>query len=64
MLELYPEILSKNGKKELAILPAEEYKQLLELLEDLENLRELRLAKPEELNEPLINLAKVKQLWG
>jgi PHD/YefM family antitoxin component YafN of YafNO toxin-antitoxin module len=64
MLELHPEILSKNGKKEFAILPYEEYEKLLELLEDLEDLRELRLAKQEELNEPLINLAEVKQLFG
>ncbi|NJO15212.1 MAG: type II toxin-antitoxin system Phd/YefM family antitoxin [Thioploca sp.] len=63
MLELHPEILSKNGKKEFAILPYEEYEQLLELLEDLEDLQELHLAKQEESNEPTIDLAEVKQLF-
>lgn len=62
MLELHPKILSKNGKKEFAILPYEEYEKLLELLEDLEDLQELHLAKQEELNEPLMTLAEVKQL--
>ncbi|WP_242045487.1 MULTISPECIES: type II toxin-antitoxin system Phd/YefM family antitoxin [unclassified Calothrix] len=48
MIDLHPEFISKNGQKEFAVLPYEEFLQIQELLEDLEDLRDLREAKKEE----------------
>ena len=45
MMTLHPEILSKNGKKQFAILPYEEFVVLQERLADAEDLLELRKAK-------------------
>jgi PHD/YefM family antitoxin component YafN of YafNO toxin-antitoxin module len=54
MVKLHPEFLTKNGKKEFAVLPYEEFikiQELLEDLEDLEDLKDLRKAKEEEKNQ-------------
>jgi PHD/YefM family antitoxin component YafN of YafNO toxin-antitoxin module len=40
MIELHPEFITKNGQKEFAILPYEEFLKLQEILEDLEDLRD------------------------
>ncbi|MCL1473159.1 type II toxin-antitoxin system prevent-host-death family antitoxin [Argonema antarcticum] len=58
MIELHPEYLSKNGKKEFVVLPYEEFEALQELLEDLEDLRN---AKQEDADKPSISLAEVKK---
>lgn len=63
-IELHPEYLSKNGKKEFVILPYEEFEALQELLEDLEDLIDLRNAKLEDADKPSISLAEVKQQLG
>lgn len=34
MIELHPEFLTKNGKKEFAVLPYEEFLKVQELLEE------------------------------
>jgi hypothetical protein len=52
MIPLNTEFLIKNGKREFAVLPYEEYEQLLSLLEDLEDLHELRIAKRAESDAP------------
>ncbi|HEX4413722.1 MAG TPA: hypothetical protein VH107_08840 [Lacipirellulaceae bacterium] len=44
-MKLHPEILTKNGKKEFAILPYEEFLALQERLADAEDVLELRKAK-------------------
>jgi hypothetical protein len=62
MLKLHAEFLTKNGKKEFAVLPYEEFLELQELLEDLEDLQDLRAAKEEEKNSPSISLTEVKQM--
>ena len=64
MIELHPEYLSKNGKKEFVVLPYEEFEALQELLEDLEDLIDLRNAKLEDADKPSISLAEVKQQLG
>ena len=64
MIELHPEILSKNGKKEFAVLPIEEYEALQEFLEDVEDLIDLRKSKEEAKGQPTIPLAEVKQRFG
>lgn len=48
MLTLHPNILEKDGKKEFAILPYEEFLRLQEELEDFEDIKELRAAKAVE----------------
>jgi len=53
VIELHPEILTKDGKREFVILPYEEFEALREELEELQDLRELRAAKAEESNAPL-----------
>jgi hypothetical protein len=64
MLKLHPEILVKDGKKQFAILPYEEFLALQERLADAEDLLELRKAKRAESNKPSIPLAKVKRELG
>lgn len=61
MLNLHPEFLTKNGQKEFAVLPYEEFMEIQELLEDLEDLRDLREAKEEEKNSRSIPLSEVKK---
>ena len=63
--KLHPEILTKNGRKEFAVLPYEEFIALQEWLEDLEDLVELRAAKESEHNAPTATLSEVeKQFEG
>ena len=64
MLTLHPEILVKNGKKQLAVLPYEEFLALQERLADAEDLLELRKAKRTERNKRSIPLAVVKRDLG
>lgn len=63
MIKLHPEFLTKNGKKEFAALPYEEFLKIQELLEDLENLEELRKAKKEEQDSPSYSLDEVKKMF-
>ncbi|MCP2730858.1 type II toxin-antitoxin system Phd/YefM family antitoxin [Limnofasciculus baicalensis] len=62
MIELHPEFLTKNGQKEFAVLPYEEFLIIKELLEELEDLRDLRAAKKEEENSPSVSLTEVKKM--
>ena len=64
MISLHPEIITKNGKKEFAVLPYEEFIALQELLADLEDLRDLRTAKQESADEPSVSLEDVKTELG
>ncbi|MGJ5675265.1 MAG: type II toxin-antitoxin system Phd/YefM family antitoxin [Nostochopsis sp.] len=62
MIELHPEFLTKNGQKEFAVLPYEEFLKIQELLEDLEDLRDLREAKQAEKDSFSISLSDVKKM--
>lgn len=62
MIELHPEFLTKNGQKEFAVLPYEEFLKIQELLEDLEDLRDLREAKEEEKDSASVSLAEVNKM--
>lgn len=64
MIELHPEFISKNGQKEFAVLPYEEFLQIQELLEDLEDLRDLREAKKEEKDSLSVPLDEVKKIFS
>ncbi len=61
MLTLHPEILVKDGKKQFAILPYEEFMSLKERLEDMEDLLQLRKAKKAEGRKRPMPLAGVKR---
>jgi hypothetical protein len=58
--ELHPKILTKNGRKEFAILPYEEFLALQEWLADVEDLLDLRSATEAEQNAPTISLAEIE----
>ena len=64
MLTLHPEILVKNGKKQFAVLPYEEFLAVQERLADAEDLLELRRAKRAEGKKRSIPLADVKRQLG
>ncbi len=63
MIPLHPEFITKNGKKEFAVIPYEEFEALQELIADLD-LIDLRAAKEEDANQPSMPLAEVKKMLG
>ena len=49
MIQLHPaEFITKNGKKEFAVIPYEEFEALQALIADREDLMDLRAAKEED----------------
>jgi hypothetical protein len=60
MIELHPEFLTKDGQKQFAVLPYEEFLKIQKLLEDLEDIRDLREAKEDEKDSASVSLADVK----
>ncbi len=64
MVSLRAQIIKKNGKKEYAVLPYEEFLRVQEELEDYEDLRCLREAKEIESAAPTIGLAELKKKIG
>ena len=62
MISISPQILEKNGKKEFAILPYEDFLKLQEELSSYDDLRILREAKKEEENAPSISLEEAKSI--
>ncbi len=64
MLTLHPNILEKDGKKEFAVLPYEEFERLAEALVDFEDLKELRSAKNKEGTAPTEALSKIRVSLG
>ena len=63
-MKLHPEILEKNGKKEFAVLPYEEFLALQERLAEAEDVLELRKAKRAEGKKKAVPLADVKRKLG
>ena len=64
MLPLHPNILEKNGVKEFAVLPFDEYLALKEELQNYEDLKNLKEAKSLEENHVGMNLNDAKKEWG
>jgi hypothetical protein len=64
MLTLHPEILVKNGRKQFAVLPYEEFLAIQDRLADAEDLFELRKAIRAEAKKRSIPLADVKRQLG
>jgi hypothetical protein len=56
-MELHPQIIEKEGKKEFVVLPYEEFLVLEEAMNDYEDLRELREEKSK--NQPSVSIDKV-----
>jgi hypothetical protein len=61
MVTLHAQVIKKNGQKEYAVLPYEEFLKAQEELEDYEDLRCLREAKEAEKDAPTIGLAELKK---
>ncbi len=56
---LKPQILEKDGKKEFAIIPYDDFLKIQELLEDYEDISDLRAAKKSSQNDPGVPLKDV-----
>ena len=63
MLTLHPEILSKDGKKQFAVLPYEEFVALQSRLEDADDLLELRKARRAEEKKSLFLSRRSSAGW-
>jgi hypothetical protein len=61
MVTLHAQIIRKNGNKEYAILPYQEFLKVQEELENYEDLRCLREVKEAEKNAPTIGIAELKK---
>jgi hypothetical protein len=64
MIALHAQIIKKNGKKEYAVIPYEEFLKLQEEIEDYEDLRCLREAKEAERNAPTMGMAELQRKIG
>jgi hypothetical protein len=64
MIQLHPEFLTKDGKKEFAVLPYEEFVTLQEILADAADLIDLRAAKADEGSAATVPLGEVKKCLG
>jgi hypothetical protein len=64
MIPLHPEFLTKDGKKEFAVLPYEEFVALQEFLADAVDVLDLRKAKSEEGPAATVPLSDVKKRLG
>ncbi len=64
MVTLNPQIIEKNGKKEYAILPCDEFLRVQEELLDYEDLRCLREAKRAERKARTVSLEEIRRRIG
>ena len=64
MIELHPEIIEKDGKKQFVVLTYEEFLAIEEALADADDLSELRAARKEEHDAPSIPLEQVVEELG
>ncbi len=63
ILELHPSFIEREGKKEFAVLPIDEFERLQVFIEDAQDLFSLRQAKAEDDGER-ISLAEVEARLG
>ena len=61
MLNLHPEFLKKNGRKQFVVLPYDEFVHLQEQLDDLADIRALDEAREKEGHLPGIPLSEVRR---
>ena len=62
MISINPQVLEKNGKKEFAILPYEDFLKMQEELECYNDLRILREVKQEEQNASSVSFEEAKKI--
>jgi hypothetical protein len=58
-MSIHPQIIEKNGIKEFAVIPYQEFMEIQQILEDFEDLQSLREAKAEEYNKPTLPLIQM-----
>jgi PHD/YefM family antitoxin component YafN of YafNO toxin-antitoxin module len=61
-MTIHAQILTRNGKKEFAILPYKEFLKMQETLEDYEDLKALRTAKAKEKSAKTVSLKEAKKI--
>jgi PHD/YefM family antitoxin component YafN of YafNO toxin-antitoxin module len=61
-MTIHAQILTKNGKKEFAIMSYKDFLKVQETLEDYEDLRALRAAKAKEKSAKSISLKEAKRV--
>ena len=64
MIPLHPQFITKNCKKEFAVISYEEFAALQALIVDMEDLMNLRAAKKADANQPSVPLTEVKKMLG
>ncbi|HVT89901.1 MAG TPA: hypothetical protein VHD56_13690 [Tepidisphaeraceae bacterium] len=64
MVKLKPEFISRNGRKEFAVLTIKDYERVMEALEDAEDIRILRTARRRNADSPVYTLNEVKRRLG
>ena len=60
MITLHQNILEKNGKKEFAVIPYDEFLEVKEELEDYDHLKALREAKAKEGDAKTVSFENTK----
>ena len=63
-VELHPNFIEKNGKKEFVVISYDEFIKIKEQLEDYEDLIDLRKAKEKEKDKTGIKLKDVRKELG
>jgi len=63
-IELHPEFLTKDGRREFAVLRYEEFVLLEEWLQDMSDLLEIRDGRKEIRDEPNITLEDMEKEFG
>lgn len=58
-MSIHPQIIEKDGIKEFAVIPYQEFIEIQQILEDFEDLQSLREAKSEDYNKPAIPLSQL-----
>jgi len=62
MITLHPEILEKDGKKQFAVIPYDEFLNIQQELDDYECLKALREAKAKEADVETVPFEKAKKI--
>lgn len=63
-IELHPEFLKADGKRQFAVLPYQEFVAIQEWIEDTQDLHALRLAREENANQPSYTIDEVRKELG
>jgi len=64
MIELHPQIITKDGERQFVVLPYEEFAAIEEALADADDLNALRIAKREEGDSVAIPLEDAIRTLG